>query len=534
MHSQWIFQWTLLIFSPCFTQCWDPPAKFTKVDLWAKRGFQYVKMTLCRRVSFLMESECEKFSKVHPSGVAVYLSRPASDQVLTILPDTHPGGLHSVQHGPRLLFPVAGGPRRPQRFSPGSSAHDAVLVLDPSPEETFGHPLVLFHLDFNVTRRKCSHMGGLLLGQDCLSWALKSRCQNQLKRRQWPSERPGATAHMHEEAAAHSVKAERARRHCEVHFLPLVVGVRDSNRTQRLHCVDHPDFARCPRPLPLFVPGELVSSCEFSRNTRRCHENALATHLTCRLYQTCDHAVLLSGGWRQQITYQSHVSNLQTFYHMLRKNGFQKNHIKIFFAGSGQVLETETEEVYPATEKEAIRKHISFICRRQHCADSLVLYFNSPTLSDGTMLLWDANNNGVADPKECYSVNELLVDLAGCRAKRVLLFVEQSYSAAVHKRLSGSLKHRNVVLFTSAPWTGTADLWGSLHPTECLIDHLNQAPAMVYHGGHVAELLNVTLAGAPCNNTPALTDVELRKEYMGCQNLPTALWHNSRRRPGEK
>lgn len=45
-----------------------------------------------------------------------------------------------------------------------------------------------------------------------------------------------------------------------------------------------------------------------------------------------------------------------------------------------------------------------------------------------------------------------------------------------------------------------------------------------------ASLLNVTLAGAPCNVTPPLTDGEMRREYQGCQNLPTALWHRKHRR----
>lgn len=55
----------------------------------------------------------------------------------------------------------------------------------------------------------------------------------------------------------------------------------------------------------------------------------------------------------------------------------------------------ELDGVYSATDKMAIRNHISYICRKQHCADSLVLYLNSPAHSDGTMLLWDANLNGI-------------------------------------------------------------------------------------------------------------------------------------------
>lgn len=55
----------------------------------------------------------------------------------------------------------------------------------------------------------------------------------------------------------------------------------------------------------------------------------------------------------------------------------------------------DIEGVYPATEKAVIRNHVSYVCRKQHCADTLALYLNSPTRNDGTMLLWDANLNGI-------------------------------------------------------------------------------------------------------------------------------------------
>lgn len=112
-------------------------------------------------------------------------------------------------------------------------------------------------------------------------------------------------------------------------------------------------------------PSLPISSCELNKNTRRCHQQSLATHLSCRLYQTCDHAVLISGttaakllelgyfakmlilffflnaftppgGWQQQITFQHHVQNLQKFYRMLQNNGFPKDHIKTFFS-NGQL-----------------------------------------------------------------------------------------------------------------------------------------------------------------------------------------------------
>lgn len=60
----------------------------------------------------------------------------------------------------------------------------------------------------------------------------------------------------------------------------------------------------------------------------------------------------------------------------------------------------EMGEVHPATEKLAIRSHLALLCRSLHCADSLVLYLNSPAASDGTMLLWDGNRNGIVSGEQ--------------------------------------------------------------------------------------------------------------------------------------
>ena len=89
-----------------------------------------------------------------------------------------------------------------------------------------------------------------------------------------------------------------------------------------------------------------------------------------------------------------------------------------------------------------------------------------------------------ADLKERYSVNELLADLAGCRATRVLLFVDQSYSGVLSKRLRGSQKHLNVVLIQSQAgqthnhqrmnpgWEESS--WSYINPASCLLDQLGK------------------------------------------------------------
>ncbi|XP_078260470.1 uncharacterized protein LOC144596166 [Rhinoraja longicauda] len=354
---------------------------------------------------------------------------------------------------------------------------------------------------------------------------------------------PGRTGRPRRESAG--TVAERARREdrlvglCEIHFVPLVVGQRDENKEQRLHCVEQKGFAPCPRPLAMGGPHPASAHCELNKNTQRCHRQQLSSRQSCRVYQTCDHGLLLSGGWKEHLTNQQHVNNLVRFQRMLRTNGFRSENIKTFFAGDGQLpVGEENEGVYPATEKVMIRSHLSYICRATNCADSLVLYLNSPTRNDGTMLLWDVNNNGIADQKEKYSVGELLTDLEGCKANRVFIFIDQSYPGTLVKRLRSSNKHPNVAIignsqgsdFTWAP--SFTELWAGLQPNQCISDYIlkNFAWAASSSVGVVEAtpgLVNSTIYGGPCRNNPPLTPEEMKREFMGCQNLPTAVWYQT-------
>lgn len=74
-------------------------------------------------------------------------------------------------------------------------------------------------------------------GEECLTLALKTRCQNQLKRRRSRSDRMVGRVRFRRSTLSRAARVERSSGLCEIHFLPLVVGVRDSNRTQRLRCV---------------------------------------------------------------------------------------------------------------------------------------------------------------------------------------------------------------------------------------------------------------------------------------------------------
>lgn len=77
----------------------------------------------------------------------------------------------------------------------------------------------------------------IFAGEECMTLALKTRCQNQLKRRRSRSDRTMDRTQIRKGSVSRASHAERSSGLCEIHFLPRVVGVRDSNQTQRLRCV---------------------------------------------------------------------------------------------------------------------------------------------------------------------------------------------------------------------------------------------------------------------------------------------------------
>jgi len=52
-------------------------------------------------------------------------------------------------------------------------------------------------------------------------------------------------------------------------------------------------------------------------------------------------------------------------------------------------------QVLPAAMKHALRYHVQTMCGTVHCVDALVLYLNSPSKTDGTLLLWDVDGDGL-------------------------------------------------------------------------------------------------------------------------------------------
>lgn len=168
MKIQWVCV-SLLGLAVLFGEYRGSEVKFSRLDRWVKTGFQYLKLNLCRRVS-LLESECKRLSHLHLSSVAVYVSESNSEKVLAILPDSYSFEVLAPKQNTYSVGPALEDGKRNQNVFPGSNTHDAVLVLDPSPGESFGHPVVLFYVDFNVTKKRCGHMDGIYMGKIKLSF----------------------------------------------------------------------------------------------------------------------------------------------------------------------------------------------------------------------------------------------------------------------------------------------------------------------------------------------------------------------------
>uniref|UniRef100_A0A1I8FUB2 ANF_receptor domain-containing protein n=1 Tax=Macrostomum lignano TaxID=282301 RepID=A0A1I8FUB2_9PLAT len=74
-------------------------------------------------------------------------------------------------------------------------------------------------------------------------------------------------------------------------------------------------------------------------------------------------------------------------------------------------------------------------CRTDYCVNNLVIYLRSPALLDGSLLLWDFNNDYDVSRDEEYSPEELLADLSQCKARRVVVFLDSNFAERLAEQL---------------------------------------------------------------------------------------------------
>ena len=109
-------------------------------------------------------------------------------------------------------------------------------------------------------------------------------------------------------------------------------GYQNKKHTNYLRCWQGlSGFARCPQLRDENETKDLICN-PIRDNTKRCTTTHEMVHTNCNIFEICDHAVLLSGGWNRQTTGVRFKNNLESFYWMLRQNGFKKSNIKTFYA----------------------------------------------------------------------------------------------------------------------------------------------------------------------------------------------------------
>jgi len=164
--------------------------------------------------------------------------------------------------------------------------------------------------------------------------ALKHRCRNAIERHR----RYNTDADL----ISSSRQARKMVRRCEINFLPLVhkqtsqepavVDGISQGYEQALVCrEDLLDYSLCPSLRPSNETLNLVCN-PIRDNTRRCETSHEAVGTRCEQFESCDQAVLISGGWNRQTSLTRHSENIVNMYQLLRRNGFQQSSIKIFFA----------------------------------------------------------------------------------------------------------------------------------------------------------------------------------------------------------
>ncbi|CAM4639628.1 unnamed protein product [Caretta caretta] len=410
-----------------------------------------------------------------------------------------------------------------------------------------------------------------------------------------PLRGPDRAARARRAGPGEAAGARRARREeplaglCEIHVLPLVVAAQDPRRPQRLHCSCR-GSARAPsRSLPVVSPGPAAAPCELDENTRRCHRQQLPSHKSCRMYQTCHHAVLISGGWQEQITCPHHARNLRLFGKSTSRpssratarrqglpgalaasagpdagsqcdatRGGAGGRDPVDWAQIDQLLQRAPAFSLPHSaldweergrgggrrlaEKRQIRSHLALGCRGQLCTDSLALYLNSSGRRDGTMLLWASKENG-SGPGAALREPGPPGSPGGGRPQGALPCgrapggpgglqrPQRRYPGPLARQLLASGQHGNMVLLSGqlgsdvARGSAFSEFWARPQPDQCLLQDLGQAGprAAGSSPGATLQLLNVTLAGAPCHSTPPRMEDKHRRVFLGCQNLPTRL-----------
>lgn len=327
--------------------------------------------------------------------------------------------------------------RRQRRLTSRShrnDSYDAVFVLDPYPDTNFGHVVFIFLVDFDVNQTVCRNMNGVPVNtgrEECIRKAEKVHCKNRIAHR---------------------------RVKCEINFIPLVYSVNDGKRKQLLHChgsLSTRQFARCGKRDD---QNELSPPCSVNSAHRCSIGNRPKSQDFC-YHTTCDHAVLVSGGWNPDTNHPRYRQNLHQMWKLLHSEMHYKPEKIVTFFGQGQKSELhdrQRDNSFFARNPTGVKEYIKKLCGSRNCADSITLYLTGPSTSDGALLFHD-NGDGITDDSELYTPKQLLEDVKNCTATRLFIVADYSYSGAMVNRITSRMRRhpdqfKNLVATSSGSW----------------------------------------------------------------------------------
>ena len=124
------------------------------------------------------------------------------------------------------------------------------------------------------------------------------------------------------------LSGRRKKHSCSFNYIPFVYDVSDVGQKQRLQCFSSMlDFKECP------VTRTALNPC---KNTANCKHKPRSEDAPC--HWTCDHALMISGGWNKYTNRMRHLLNLRRLYnHLYLHRSFHKNNIKAFFANNATI-----------------------------------------------------------------------------------------------------------------------------------------------------------------------------------------------------
>ncbi|XP_075260702.1 uncharacterized protein LOC142352179 [Convolutriloba macropyga] len=447
----------------------------TPVEIWALQAFSMLDALTCRQLYIFDDTLCDRIKvSTHRTQMNLYVSNG--------------GKLGNYT----AVYPDKGFQQDPK--------HSLVLGIDPFPHLSIPHVVFVFFLD-KISLAQCDKKSGQYYNNYCLYLAQKKQCGQDLNL------------------------------YCQLRYLPLVYDNNDKkDKTQLFKC--HEDIlvtASCPKATDL---NKKTSVCDKKPGNPVCMKSRI-TNL-CQKDIICDYGFIISGGWNEINARKQLETGAMSMYRQLTKQGFHMDSLRILVNNATSYQRDKLQDpevVWGAQHRSEMRSSIRKVCNCDFCADTVVIYLSGVTADDGSVMLWDLDNDGVVDNNERYSPFHLLKDTSNCKANRIILIVDSTNTESLITKMSQSDgKHDNMIVigagrFGQLPddtfvkvFTEFSGMQFCL--AEALLDiesHSEIDPFLMLPEGSTN--VNVTLTGASCSrhsNLPTKTS--------GCMQLPSMMW----------